>query len=169
MYELFDDEKRALFRDAVAYAVITDLWTMFSEYLSSMGKRYNSYGAIRLDETYSIKPHRWSWKTGGSCGQRFRYHTGMVVMKHRRFWFPRRILYLDLFDVRALSSCPPRQIIKAVPSLSCRLVICGMDLDCTDEFSVVARLVRERTVRDVESATKAEVDRLRRLKERLLR
>ncbi len=161
MYEKFDDEKRAIFRDIDNYARICNLWRSFSRYLLARHKGYDNYGRIQFGE-YSISGHRWVWR---GSSDNTTYHTGMVVYKHRKYWFGKKIAYLDLYDLESSCMYPKLNLVHATPDESLVPILCGIDLDYVQEFDRICDLLDKATANiivDTKASKQLMIDRFSR-------
>lgn len=122
MYKPFNDEERALFRDAEKYKTIADLWKEFSLYLIAKKTNYHRYRVIHLTDKITIEARRGR-KIGSGPQQRL--YGGLVLLK-KISWYrkKRRALTIDHSAVVAVhgEGEKPKDFWDKNP------VIMGMDL-----------------------------------------
>lgn len=138
MYEHFNDEERAMFRDAERYATIASLWKEFSLYLIARKTNYHYYRVLRLTEGITICSRRG--RRIGS-GPTFRVYGGLVLLKKVN-WYrrKRRVLIIDHSkNVSSSRSEKPEDFMNENP------VIIGMDLDLWE--TVESALLKVRAMR----------------------
>lgn len=152
MYEKFNNEKRAIFRDMEAYALITDLWSVFSDYLIAIKRRFDNYGTIHLGNGYYIKGRKWVYGYGS------RMYTGIVLYKRPNlFSFKQKILSIDSYTGYEDTN-------NYDPSIEHKqLFLFGIDLDAIETLPIVMELLENGT----ENSIQVETQRITRLKNRL--
>lgn len=143
MYEQFDDEKRAMFRDMESYNIITELWSAFNDYLRAARKGIRDYGTIRLHNGYYIKGYRY---TDNDSMNNWSWREGLVLyIRPTRFKFKRKIVSID----------------KA--KRSDQILIYGVDIKSIDRLSKVIELLKIDTKKAVEVEKERRVDLTNRL------
>ncbi len=160
MYEPFNDEKRALFSDMESYALITELWCVFSEYLLAINKRYDNYERIHLEKGFSIRRRTWY---RSAYLRRYIQRSGMTLTKRKhRFSRNKKILTIDHLGHQGYTNEIQR---NPATNWSDDLGIFGIDLDGLNSLQSVIDMVRKET----HNAIQAEEARVTRLKEHLNR
>lgn len=139
MYEPFNDEERAMFRDAERYATIASLWKEFSLYLTARKTNYHYYKGERLTEGITICS-RHGRRIGS--GPTFRVHGGLVLLKKVN-WYRRKRRVLIIDHSKSVSSSARSE--KPEDFMDENPVIIGIDLDLWE--TVESTLLQVRAMR----------------------
>lgn len=141
MYERFNHEKRALFREAEAYGIIYELWRVYSLHLIAIKKKYSNYYGINLNKTWRVRPRLW--RLSHYMGSRFQ-RSGMVICKRRKLWRrERKILVVDYIENKGY--CPNGAMITPDPCWHNGVGILGINLDLIQELEPVIDLIEAAT------------------------